>query len=106
MTTGIRGCDNESNANVSIVNTEHPGDSQVVSPRTQSEVYAWISQHRDKPLSVQTGRGKCVLWDQNWKINGQWDDGTSEFVLANVHKSPQDYKMKISDTGDISISER
>ena len=34
MTTGIRGCDNESNANVSIVNTEHPGDSQVVSPRT------------------------------------------------------------------------
>ncbi|MDB9372347.1 hypothetical protein [Nodularia sphaerocarpa] len=104
MTTGIKGCDNQSNANISIVNTENRADSQVVPPRTYSEVYAWISQHRDKPLSVQTARGQCDIWDEDWKIKGQWDDGTGEFVLAQVKRSPQDYKMTITDAAEISLS--
>jgi hypothetical protein len=106
MTTGIRGCDNQSNAIISIVNTEHPGDSQTVGARSYSEVYAWISQHKSKPLSIQTGRGRCILWDEHWKIKGEWDDGSGEFILASVHRSPQDYKMTVSPTGSISLSER
>ncbi|MFD9816809.1 hypothetical protein [Streptomyces sp. NPDC059080] len=104
MTTGIRGCDNQSNSYVSFVNQEHPGDSTSVSPRTYSDAYAWISQHKDKPLTVQTGRGHCILWDDDWKVKGQWDDGNGEFVLANVEHSPQDYRMTVSMTGDISLS--
>jgi len=106
MTTGIRGCDNQSNAYVSIVNQEHAGDSQSVAPRSYKEVYAWISQHKGKPLSVQTGRGRCILWDDNWKIKGQWDNGSGEFILAKVKRSPQDFKMTVSATGDISLHER
>ncbi|MEH2046032.1 hypothetical protein [Nostoc sp.] len=106
MTTGIKGCNNESNATISFVNTEHAADSQVVSPRSYTEVYAWISQHREKPLKVQTGKGVCSLWDGNWKINAQWDDGSNEFTLANVKKSPQDYRMLVNEAGNISITER
>jgi hypothetical protein len=106
MTTGIRGCDNQSNSHVSFVNEEHPADSQSVNPRTYEEVYAWISQHKDRPLSVQTGRGRCILWDDDWKIKGEWDDGSGERVLAQVRRSPQDYRMTISATGDITIHER
>ena len=106
MTTGIRGCDNQSNSYVSFVNQEHAGDSQSVSPRSYGEVYAWISQHKERPLSVQTGRGRCVVWDDDWKIKGEWDDGSGEFVLAQVHSSPQDYSMTVSSTGDITVRER
>ncbi|MEH1938945.1 MAG: hypothetical protein V7L01_01830 [Nostoc sp.] len=107
MTTGIRGCDNQSNAHVSFVNAENPGDSKVVPPRTyQESAYAWVSQHRDKPLNVQTGRGKCSLWDDDWKIKAEWDDGQGEMVLAKVKRSPQDYKMTINEIGDIVLSER
>jgi len=74
MTTGIKGCENSSNGAISFINAEHAADSQVVSPRSYSEVYAWISQHRDKPLNVQTGRGVCSLWDENWEVMGKWDD--------------------------------
>ncbi|GAA2495322.1 hypothetical protein ACFW9F_26215 [Streptomyces sp. NPDC059506] len=105
MTTGIRGCDNQSNAHVSFVNQEHAADSQTVGPRSFGDVYAWISQHRDRPLSVQTGRGRCILWDDDWKIKGQWDDGSGEFVLAQVRRSPQDYAMTVSPTGDITVRE-
>ncbi|MFI1965267.1 hypothetical protein ACH429_14340 [Streptomyces pathocidini] len=103
MTTGIRGCDNQSNAHVSFLNEEHAGDSQTVGPRSYGDVYAWISQHKERPLSVQTGRGRCIIWDQDWKVKGEWDDGTGEFDLAKVESSPQDYKMTVSATGDISI---
>ncbi|GAA3163180.1 MULTISPECIES: hypothetical protein [Streptomyces] len=105
MTTGIRGCDNQSNSQVSFVNKEHPGDSRSVGPRTyDGGVYAWISQHKDNPLNVQTGRGNCIVWDEDWKVKGQWNDGSGEFVLAEVHSSPQDYGMTVSMTGDISLS--
>ncbi|MEV0599657.1 hypothetical protein AB0I82_10210 [Streptomyces sp. NPDC050315] len=103
MTTGIRGCDNQSNAHVSFLNEEHPGDSETVDPRTFSGAYAWISQHKEKPLSVQTGRGRCIIWDSDWKVMGQWDDGKDEFKLADVDSSPQDYQMTVSVTGDISL---
>ncbi|MFZ6179014.1 hypothetical protein [Nannocystis pusilla] len=106
MTTGIRGCDNQSNAHISIVNMEHPADSQTVGPRSYAEVYAWISQHKNIPLSIQTGRGRCILWDEDWKIKAEWDDGSGETVLANVHSSPQDYKMTVDPTGNISLAER
>ncbi|MFD9206122.1 hypothetical protein ACFVZM_07545 [Streptomyces sioyaensis] len=104
MTTGIRGCDNQSNSFVSFVNEEHAGDSESVNPRSYSDAYAWISQHKDKPLSVQTGRGRCIIWDNDWKVKGQWDDGKGEFVLAKVESSPQDYRMTVASTGDISLS--
>lgn len=103
-TSGVRGCDNRSNASVSIVNSETPGDSKIVSPRTYNAgVYAWISQHRDKPLNIQTGRGKCSIWDSDWKIKGQWDDGSGEFELARVKRSTQDFSLIIADTGEISL---
>jgi hypothetical protein len=47
-----------------------------------------------------------VIWDSDWKIKGQWDDGAGEFILAKVSRSPQDYVMTVSETGDISIRER
>jgi hypothetical protein len=107
MTTGIKGCDNQSNSNVSIVNSETPGDSKVVAPRTYNgDVYAWISQHKDKPLNVQTGRGKCIIWDSDWKIKGEWDDGKGEFILANVQSSRQDYSLTVNATGNISLAAR
>ncbi|AXI81065.1 hypothetical protein [Peterkaempfera bronchialis] len=106
MTTGIKGCDNQSNSYVSFVNQEHAGDSQTVNPRSYGDVYAWISQHKERPLSVQTGRGRCVIWDDNWKIKAEWDDGGGEFILANVRRSPQDFGMTVSSTGDITIHER
>ena len=105
MTTGIRGCDNQSSSYVSFVNEEHAGDSQTVNPRSHGDVYAWISQHKDRPLSVQTGRGRCIIWDEDWKIKGEWDDGSAEFMLAQVRSSPQDYGMTVSTTGDITIDE-
>ncbi|MEV6564623.1 hypothetical protein [Streptomyces kronopolitis] len=104
MTTGIKGCDNQSNSFVSFVNEEHAGDSESVSPRSYSDAYAWISQHKDKPLSVQTGRGRCIIWDDDWKIKGQWDDGRGEVVLAKVEHSPQDYRMTVGTTGDITLA--
>lgn len=106
MTTGIRGCDNQSNSNVSFVNAEHPADSRVISPRTYDEAYAWISQHKDNPLNVQTGRGKCIIWDSDWKVKGEWDDGKGEFILANVQSSPQDYSMSVDTTGNITLTAR
>ncbi|MFB6784524.1 MULTISPECIES: hypothetical protein [unclassified Streptomyces] len=105
MTTGIKGCDNQSNSYVSFVNEEHSGDSESVSPRSHSDAYAWISQHKDRPLSVQTGRGRCIIWDDDWKVKGEWDDGKGEFVFAAVQRSPQDYQMTVSSTGDITLSE-
>lgn len=104
MTTGIRGCDNQSSSFVSFVNEEHAGDSQSVSPNSNSDAYAWISQHKEKPLSVQTGRGRCILWDDDWKVKGEWDDDKGEVVFATVRHSPQDYKMTVSETGDIKLS--
>lgn len=103
MTTAIRGCNNQSDTHVSIVNREHPADSRVVPPKSYSDVYAWIPQHKAKSLSVQTVRGHCIIWDESWKIRIQWD-GSSEGVLAVVQKEPQDYEMTVSPGGDISLA--
>ena len=54
MTTGIRGCENKSDTTVSVINVEHPGDSAVISAKSYSDVYAWVSQHRNQRFSVNT----------------------------------------------------
>jgi hypothetical protein len=104
MTTGVRGCENQSNATVSFVNVEHPADSAIVPPSSYTEMYAWISQHRNRPLSVQTKKGTCYIWDQDWEIRGQWEGNSSYVTLAIVKHSPQDYKMTVDNEGDISLA--
>ena len=104
MTTGIRGCENQSDTTVSVINVEHPGDSVVLSAKSYSDVYAWISQHRNTPLSVQTKKGTCSIWDENWEIRGQWVGDPNTVLLAAVHSSPKDFKMTVDETGDITIA--
>lgn len=108
MTTGIKGCNNQSQTTVSFVNSEHPADSKIVGKTTDDDnVYAWISQHKDKPLRVQTAKGMCSIWDSNWKIMSLWDiDGNQEEKLADVKGSPQDFKMTVDETGEIKIAKR
>ncbi|WP_210209060.1 hypothetical protein [Roseiarcus fermentans] len=104
-TTAISGCDNQSLATVLVVNREHTADSAYVSPRTYAKnCYMWISQHKDKPVSVQTGRGNCIIWDSNYKLMGQWDDGSAEFKI-NDASDGKDYRLIIESTGNIRFEQ-
>ncbi|AFZ25592.1 hypothetical protein Cylst_3443 [Cylindrospermum stagnale PCC 7417] len=103
MTTAVKGCNNLSNAFVSIVNVENPANSRVVSPGKDDRLYAWISQHKEKPLSVHTKIGRCIIWDSDWKILGQWDNDSSSFVLAELKSSPKDYLLEINSEGRIAV---
>ncbi|MDJ0837114.1 MAG: hypothetical protein QNK37_11400 [Acidobacteriota bacterium] len=107
MTTAVKGCENQSDTTVSIVNTENPGDSRTVFPHSSdSEVYAWISQHKDKPLNAQTMNGLCQIWDEEWKIYGQWyGESKLEILVDNIPSSPMDYLMKVDAKGDIQLSQ-
>ena len=104
MTTGIRGCSNLSNSNVSFINRENPCDSRAIPSKGRIDVYAWIPQNKDTSLSVQTGRGTCKIWDSDWKIKGEWDTGQGDFVLVNDIKNTQDYLMTVDATGSIALS--
>jgi hypothetical protein len=104
-TTAISGCDNQSLATALVVNREHTADSAYVSPNTYAKYcYMWISQHKDNPVSVQTGRGNIIIWDSDWKIMGKWDDGSNEFTLAEVPANNTDYKLVVGSTGNVTLN--
>jgi len=70
---------------------------------TAPNAFAWISQHKDKPISVQTAKGTCSIWDQDWKIKGMWDLDNQEFNLINVAQDQHDYTLIIDETGDVTL---
>ncbi|MEG3893747.1 MULTISPECIES: hypothetical protein [unclassified Microcoleus] len=105
MTTGIRGLNNQSDQGVSFINTENSRDDKFITSKTQDDsVYAWISQHRDKPLKVTTKKSTCSIWDEDWKVLGRWDNEDHDIVLERVTKSPLDFFMTIQENGNISLS--
>ncbi|ACA17602.1 hypothetical protein M446_3196 [Methylobacterium sp. 4-46] len=104
MTTGIRGLSNRSDTGVSFVNTENSRDDRYIHPNTKDySVYAWISQHRERPLVVQTKKGTLKIWDSDWKIYGNWN-GQSDFTLIPDAKNTQDYFINVDESGDIYLS--
>lgn len=104
MTTGIRGCQNDSDRWVSVINHENRGDSRICGPNRFSDLYFWISQHGESRPSIQTKKGLMWIQDDNWKIMGEWEWGGNKIELANVESQPQDYRLNISAEGDISLT--
>lgn len=105
MTTGIKGLNNQSDQGVSFINTENSRDDKFITSKTQDDsVYAWISQHRDKPLKVTTKKSTCSIWDEDWKVLGRWDNEDNDIVLERVTKSSVDFFMTVDEGGSISLS--
>ncbi|MFI9587732.1 hypothetical protein ACIHCQ_39340 [Streptomyces sp. NPDC052236] len=106
MTTGINGCQNDSDRWVSVVNNENSKDSRICRPHGYTDVYLWISQQGDTRPSVQTKKGLMWIQDDDWRIMGQWEWSDQKVQLAKVESQPQDYLLTITADGDIRLSEK
>jgi|AGTN01.1.fsa_nt_gi hypothetical protein len=105
MTTGIRGLSNESDVGVSFINQENLTDSRYIPAKSSLEVYAWISQHSDKPLIIQTKKGVLAIWDSNYQILGSWN-GEETIILYDNTRNTQDYYTTVIETGDVQLKPR
>ena len=103
MTTAIKGCENNSDRMVSIINPETPSDSRTIGPETTGEVYAWISQHEENPLRIQTKRGTYSIWDKDHVLWEKEEGERHGKMIATFSENNLDFKVTVYKGGEVSL---
>lgn len=95
---------------VAFVNRQpgHAWESWACEPGFEGQVGRYLPIPRtgdfQQGLWVYTIRGKCRLIDNDWKISGKWEDGSTVTFLEKDGGVGGNIKLKIGSAGDISMS--
>ncbi|MFG2638984.1 hypothetical protein ACGFX8_35690 [Streptomyces sp. NPDC048362] len=104
MVVAIRGCKNDSDKWVSVINPERLEDSKVCGPKREDRLHLWISQQGDRRPTIQTKKGVMWIQDDDYRVVGEWDWKGPKLELARVHGSQTDFRLDISADGEITLT--